>query len=46
MLINLAKKIISKKLSVRQAENLLVLLKSIKKSKNKKKDPNILSLRK
>ena len=40
----LAKKIISKKLSVRQAENLVRILKSSSNSNYKKKDPNILSL--
>ena len=40
----LAKKIISKKLSVRQAENLVRILKSNSNSNHKKKDPNILSL--
>jgi ParB family chromosome partitioning protein len=40
----LAKKIISKKLSVRQAENLVRILKSGSNSSHKKKDPNILSL--
>ena len=40
----LAKKIISKKLSVRQAENLVRILKSSPNSNYKKKDPNILSL--
>ncbi len=40
----LAKKIISKKLSVRQAENLVRLLKSNSNSHLKKKDPNILNL--
>ena len=40
----LAKKIISKKLSVRQAENLVRILKSNPNSNYKKKDPNILSL--
>ena len=40
----LAKKIISKKLSVRQAENLVRILKSGSNSNHKKKDPNILSL--
>ncbi len=40
----LAKKIISKKLSVRQAENLVRILKSNSKTNYKKKDPNILSL--
>ena len=40
----LAKKIISKKLSVRQAENLVRILKSNSNSNYKKKDPNILSL--
>ena len=42
----LAKKIIQKKLSVRQAENLVRLLKSNSNSSNKRKDPNILSLEK
>ena len=40
----LAKKIISKKLSVRQAENLVRILKSNSNRNYKKKDPNILSL--
>ena len=40
----LAKKIISKKLSVRQTENLVRMLKSSSNSTSKKKDPNILSL--
>ena len=40
----LAKKIISKKLSVRQAESLVRILKSNSNSPSKKKDPNILSL--
>ncbi len=40
----LAKKIISKKLSVRQAENLVRILKSSSNSSHKKKDSNILSL--
>jgi len=40
----LAKKIISKKLSVRQAENLVRILKSSPNSNYKKKDPNILNL--
>ena len=40
----LAKKIISKKLSVRQAENLVRILKSSSNSATKKKDPNIVSL--
>ena len=40
----LAKKIISKKLSVRQAENLVRILKSNSNSNYNKKDPNILSL--
>ena len=40
----LAKKIISKKLSVRQAENLVRILKSNSSRTNKRKDPNILSL--
>ena len=42
----LAKKIISKKLSVRQAENLVRILKSSSNSSSKKKDPNILNLEK
>ncbi len=42
--IPLAKKIIQKKLSVRQAENLVRILKSNTDSNYKKKDPNILSL--
>ena len=40
----LAKKIISKKLSVRQTENLVKILKSSSNSTSKKKDPNIVSL--
>ncbi len=40
----LAKKIISKKLSVRQTENLVRMLKLSSNSSNKKKDPNIISL--
>ena len=40
----LAKKIISKKLSVRQAENLVRLLKSSSNSPSRKKDPNIVNL--
>ena len=40
----LAKKIILKKLSVRQAENLVRVLKSSSNSSTKKKDPNITSL--
>ena len=40
----LAKKIISKKLSVRQTENLVKILKSSSYSTSKKKDPNIVSL--
>ena len=40
----LAKKIISKKLSVRQAENLVRLLKNNYQSAKKRKDPNILNL--
>ena len=40
----LAKKIISKKLSVRQTENLVRILKSNSYSSTKKKDPNIVSL--
>ena len=42
--ISLAKKIISKKLSVRQTENLVRMLKSSSNSTSKKKDPNIVSL--
>tara|TARA_Y100000816_G_C26087932_1_gene574403 strand:+ start:22 stop:873 length:852 start_codon:yes stop_codon:yes gene_type:complete len=42
----LAKKIISKKLSVRQAENLVRLMKSNSNNPTKKKDPNIVSLEK
>ena len=42
----LAKKIISKKLSVRQTENLVRMLKLSSNSSNKKKDPNILNLEK
>ena len=42
----LAKKIISKKLSVRQAENLVRMLKSNSNSQSMRKDPNILSLEK
>ena len=42
----LAKKIISKKLSVRQAENLVRVLKSNSNYYSKKKDPNIASLEK
>ena len=40
----LAKKIILKKLSVRQAENLVRIMKSSSNSSRKKKDPNITSL--
>ena len=40
----LAKKIILKKLSVRQTENLVRILKSSSNSTSKKKDPNIVSL--
>ena len=40
----LAKKIISKKLSVRQTENLVRMLKFSSNSTSKKKDPNIVSL--
>ena len=40
----LAKKIISKKLSVRQTENLVRMLKSSSNSTSNKKDPNIVSL--
>ena len=40
----LAKKIISKKLSVRQTENLVRMLKLSSNSSNKKKDPNIINL--
>ena len=40
----LAKKIISKKLSVRQAESLVRMFKSNSDSSKKKKDPNIISL--
>ena len=40
----LAKKIVSKKLSVRQAENLVRVLKSNSKKSFKSKDPNIVSL--
>ena len=40
----LAKKIISKKLSVRQTENLVRMLKSSSNSISKKKDPNIVNL--
>ncbi len=42
--LHLAKKIISKKLSVRQTENLVRMLKSSSNSTSKKKDPNIISL--
>ncbi len=41
---HLAKKIISKKLSVRQSESLVRMLKSNSNSSSKKKDPNIISL--
>jgi ParB family chromosome partitioning protein len=44
--ISLAKKIISKKLSVRQAESLVRILKSNSNHYSKKKDPNIASLEK
>ena len=40
----LAKKIITKKLSVRQAESLVRILKSSSNNPSKKKDPNIISL--
>ena len=40
----LAKKVISKKLSVRQTENLVRLIKSKGNNKIKRKDPNILSV--
>ena len=40
----LARKIISKKLSVRQTENLVRMMKSSPNSNSKKKDPNIVSL--
>ena len=40
----LAKKIIDKKLSVRQAENLIRVLKFKKNSKSKSRDPNIINL--
>ena len=39
----LAEKIIKKKLSVRQTENLIRILKSGSKSKYKSKDPNVIS---
>ncbi len=42
----LAKKIIKKKLSVRQAESLVRMLKSSSNSPSKKKDPNIINLEK
>ena len=42
----LARKIISKKLSVRQTENLVRMLKFSPNSNSKKKDPNIVSLEK
>ena len=38
------KKIILKKLSVRQAENLVRIMKSSSNNSRKKKDPNIISL--
>ena len=41
---SLAKKIIDKKLSVRQAENLIRVLKFSKNSKSKSRDPNIINL--
>ena len=44
MLIFLAKKIIDKKLSVRQAENLIRVLKFKKNPKSKSRDPNISNL--
>ena len=40
----LAKKVISKKLSVRQTESLVRLIKTKNNYSNKRKDPNILSL--
>ena len=40
----LAKKIVNKKLSVRQAENLIRVLKFRKNSKSKSRDPNIINL--
>ena len=40
----LAKKIVDKKLSVRQAENLIRVLKFSKNSKSKSRDPNIINL--
>ncbi len=40
----LAKKIIDKKLSVRQAENLIRVMKFSKNSKSKSRDPNIINL--
>jgi len=40
----LAKKIVDKKLSVRQAENLIRVLKFRKNSKSKSRDPNIINL--
>ena len=40
----LAKKIVSKKLSVRQAESLVRMLKSSSNNSASKKDPNILNL--
>ncbi len=42
----LARKIISKKLSVRQAESLVRMIKSSSNSPSKEKDPNIVSLEK
>ena len=42
--IGIAKKIIEKKLSVRQAENLIRVLKFSKNSKSKSRDPNIINL--
>ena len=39
-----AKKIINKKLSVRQSENLIRILKSTKKFKTSSKDPNLINL--
>ena len=41
---SLAKKIVDKKLSVRQAENLIRVLKFSKNSKSKSRDPNIINL--
>ena len=40
----LAKKIIDKKLSVRQSENLIRILKSVKKAKTSSKDANLINL--